>query len=113
MKVKVAAHQLSHTVAAAIETFAAMHTAEFVSFIDSLFDSTNLDEEHELISECFVNEQNPASSYAAGYIKKKKIFQTVILANKICFPIKQQVMRLSPIKRETKTWIVCCILMIV
>jgi hypothetical protein len=41
MKVKVAAHQLSHTVAAAIETFAAMHTAEFVSFIDSLFDSLN------------------------------------------------------------------------
>jgi hypothetical protein len=49
MKVKVAAQQLSHTVAAAIETFAdkgklpieAMHTAEFVSFIDSLFDSLN------------------------------------------------------------------------
>jgi hypothetical protein len=41
MKVKVAGHQLSHTVAAAIETFAAMHTAEFVSFIDSLFDSLN------------------------------------------------------------------------
>jgi cobalamin biosynthesis Mg chelatase CobN len=47
MKVKVAAQQLSHTVAAAIETFSdkgklpikAMHTAEFVSFIDSLFDS--------------------------------------------------------------------------
>jgi hypothetical protein len=49
IKVKVAAQQLSHTVAAAIETFAdkgklpieAMHTAEFVSFIDSLFDSLN------------------------------------------------------------------------
>ncbi|KAJ8915503.1 hypothetical protein NQ315_012384 [Exocentrus adspersus] len=49
MKVKVAANQLSHTVAASIETFSALgllpseslHTAEFVHDVDNLFDSLN------------------------------------------------------------------------
>ncbi|CAH1996131.1 unnamed protein product [Acanthoscelides obtectus] len=49
MKVKVAAQQLSHSVSAAIETFSVLgdfpaellHTAEFSSTIDDLFDSLN------------------------------------------------------------------------
>lgn len=49
MKVKVAAAQLSHTVAASIETFfvsgdlpaESLHTAEFVAMVDCLFDSLN------------------------------------------------------------------------
>jgi hypothetical protein len=36
------------------------------SSADLVLHETDLDEEHELISECFVNEQNPASSYVAA-----------------------------------------------
>ncbi|XP_049766389.1 uncharacterized protein LOC126095675 [Schistocerca cancellata] len=54
MKVKVAAAQMSHTVAAAIETYVsthtlpseAIHTAEFVEKVDNLFDSLNSNEQY-------------------------------------------------------------------
>ncbi|KAJ8970528.1 hypothetical protein NQ317_015794 [Molorchus minor] len=49
MKVKIAAQQLSQTMAAAIETFhvsgylpaESLYTAEYVSMVDNLFDSLN------------------------------------------------------------------------
>ncbi|XP_049791496.1 uncharacterized protein LOC126198910 [Schistocerca nitens] len=70
MKVKVAAAQMSHTVAAAIETYVsthtlpseAIHTAEFVEKVDKLFDSLNSNEQYPRDGKqfrCALSENSP------------------------------------------------------
>ncbi|KAJ8913902.1 hypothetical protein NQ315_005699 [Exocentrus adspersus] len=81
IKVKVAAQQMSQTVAAAIETFSttgdlpveSLHTAEFVHTIDNLFDSLNgshLNSPDGKILKCALSEESPHLKFWSDLLPK-------------------------------------------